>query len=73
ASKEYAAQKQQLENRCQNLSVWFQAMRGQFLAAKAERQWLEHVVQKKQQVIEVLVPYYPHPLTPDLQYAIELY
>ena len=73
ASKEYVMQQQQFEQRCRDLSLWYKAAQTQFRAAQKECLWLEQVVCAKQYVIEVLLPYYPHPLTPDLKRAIELY
>lgn len=80
ASHELTDQAAQLEERFQNLTAEFRAAQLQFnavhtfnRAVRKERQWLQQVVNIKQQVIEKLLPYYPHPLTPDLLYAIELY
>jgi hypothetical protein len=77
----------QFEERCQNLSqefhaaqlkfkatqLQFKAVQAQHISVQKELVWLQQVVGVKQQVIEKLLPYYPHPLTPDLLYAIELY
>jgi hypothetical protein len=80
ASREAAAQTAQLEERFQSLALEFQAAQLRFHAAhnysrtvRQECLWLKQVVNVKQQVIEELLPYYPHPLTPELVYAIELY
>jgi hypothetical protein len=74
------AQATELENRYQNLVHQFRkvqlqvyAVHTQYRAARQEHEWLRQVVNTKQQVIEHLLPYYPHPLTCDLIAAIELY
>lgn len=51
----------------------FRAVSAQYRAVQQEREWLQHVVNTKQQVIEELLPYYPHPLTPELLSGISLY
>jgi hypothetical protein len=79
-SQQVDIQAAQLEERLQNIHAQFrtaqlhyQASRTQFLAMQQECVWLQKIVHVKQQVIEELLPYYPHPLTPELIYAIELY
>jgi hypothetical protein len=80
ANQEVAAQTAQLEERFQSLAVSFRAVQLQYQAVREHHRvvhrevlWLQQVVNVKQQVIEELLPHYPHPLTPELQYAIELY
>jgi hypothetical protein len=79
-SQQVDTQAIQLEERYQNLAqqfrfaqLQFQAVRTQYHAVQQECEWLRKVVCTKQQVIEELLPYYPHPLTPELLNAIELY
>jgi hypothetical protein len=74
------AQAAHLEERYQHLTHQFraaqcqyQAIRTQYHATQQECVWLQQVVCVKQRVIEQLLPYYPHPLTPELLNAIELY
>jgi hypothetical protein len=80
ASQESATEKELLEERLHHLALQFQAVQlqsravhTQYRAVQQECLWLQQVVNKKQEVIEELLPYYPHPLTPKLLYAIELY
>ena len=79
-SQQLDAQATRLEERYQDLSQQFRAAQLQFHTVRThyrsvqqECAWLQQVVCTKQQVIEELLPYYPHPLTPELLYAIELY
>jgi hypothetical protein len=51
----------------------FQAVRTQYRTVQQECNWLQQVVRTKQDVIEQLLPYYPHPLSAELINAIELY
>jgi hypothetical protein len=80
ASQESATEKARLAERLHHLSLQFQAVQlqsravhTQYRAVQRECLWLQQVVNSKQEVIEELLPYYPHPLTPKLLYAIELY
>jgi len=80
ANKQLDAQAAYLEERYQNLAhqfrtaqVQFRAVHKQYRAVRQECEWLQRVVYVKQQAIEELLPYYPHPLTPQLINAIELY
>jgi hypothetical protein len=80
APQQAASQAAHWEERYQQLThqfgvaqVQFQAVRTQYRAVQQECHWLQQVVCIKQQVIEELLPYYPHPLTAELLDAIELY
>jgi hypothetical protein len=79
-SPELDAQATQFEERFQKLAENFRAAQLRYQAAHTfyramnqECLWLQQVVNTKQKVIEQLLPYYPHPLTPEMLYDIELY
>lgn len=61
-----------LEAQCQSLATKYYIAQAEFLDAQRECRRLHTVVQAKQQVIDVLLPYYPHPLTLELRAKIDM-
>lgn len=60
------------EERYLNLVARFLAARGDFLNAQHECAHLHKVIRAKQEVIEEILPYYPHPISRVMQLKIEL-
>ena len=69
---EFTPAEARLEAQYQELVARFYHAQADFYKAQRESTRLRTVVRAKQEVITVLLPYYPHPLTPELQAKINL-
>ncbi|MBJ6142818.1 hypothetical protein [Hymenobacter sp. BT559] len=63
---------ERLETRYQDLIAKFRAAQTDFHLIQSQCAHLQFVVRMKQEVIEELLPYYPHPLTSAMQAKIYL-
>lgn len=68
----YQAEQIQLETRYQHLVARFYHAQADYEKAVLECNRQRAIVAVKQEVITVLLPYYPHPITPELHYKIAL-
>lgn len=61
-----------LQMRCDELAAKFYQARADYEQAKAHSTLLTSTLRAKQEVIERLLAFYPHPITPELQRKIDL-